>query len=136
MRAAAFVLGLSACRASVPAPPAAQPPVALPPLAVMEAPAEDVASLPEPLVRSLDALAPRIAACGASVAEGSDPSRVRVVFDLVIGARGEAVTVHATRSSLPLEVTFCMERVLRQGPYPRPDSPPVRLSIPVRLGPR
>ena len=132
MRGALALLSVVACRASVLPPPAttAAAPVTL---GATEPSAEaPVPAVPEEIARSVDALAPKLRACGASVAASGDPSRVRVVFELVLGPRGEAVTVHATRSTLPVDVTFCMERVLRAGPYPRPPGP-IRLSLPIRL---
>ncbi len=138
------LLALGACAPAVAPPPALPPSPPLRPIPIAPgAPAgalETGAGDPEPetadaasLAAATSRMGPKFRVCYTRSLRSTPTLEGRVTFDVMVGARGEVISAHARRSTLPPDLVLCLERVVRGGPFAPPESPPARVSIPIRL---
>jgi hypothetical protein len=148
VRLRAFGAVLLACGPSVTPPPDTPPVPIHGPIATVATPdAGGISPEPEPLPMQLDAsVAPRMElAAGITSMRSrfracynralmSDPTiQGGLVFDIAVGADGSVTSVVTKQNTLPLDVTMCLEKVVRTLLIDPPDASPVHVSVPIRF---
>ena len=138
------LLALGACAPAVAPPPALPASSPLRPIPIAPgAPDRDAdagAGEPEPetadaasLAAAASRMGPKFRVCYNRSLRANPTLEGGVTFDVMVSARGEVISAHARRSTLPPDLVLCLERVVRGGPFAPPESAPARVSIPIRV---